>query len=323
MKNYKKLFILFVSLIFIRMQLPLSASRPAPIKKPGQPRLADKYYNPWLLGDGSLLNEYAQYIEQGREIFLQGYATPNKNRDRQLANNIANTLKKLLAIKKQSTLFITYNADPQDPRQTIVNGILTTVDNSLTQTKDILTQFIPKILALDEPPFPLLESLIAAGADINSQPYLMQAVQHATPRGAILTTFLIAHGANPNLVSNERTPLMTAAEQGNFKTVRELLEAGADPNKIIPSTGKSPLMELVKFAKIDDEDVDDALRGLDKRNLEKIEVLKLFLDKNVNLQAADNQQKTALDYATPAIRRILTENQQPAEIEPEDDQLPE
>jgi len=312
MKNCKKMFTFCVSLAAIHVGLPMSAAKPAEIKSPGMKKLAAKYFNADTFNDGHIAsvlnvgpNAFTQNIEQAQKVFLSGYTTPNKTKDALLAKNLIDSLKELLTIKGQGQLFIKFNKDPEDPKQILVNNALTQINSSLEHHKDILTRFIPKILYLDEPPFPLLETAIAAGANINDEtaPYLIKAIANRTPSSALLTKFLLTHGANPNIQYYGHTPLMTAAEQGNLQAVYELLEAGANPNVVNPESGRTPLIDLMKFIRIDDEDVSEEPNSI------KIAILRLFLRHNVNVQATDKRNKTALHYATRAVRQILTGNQ--------------
>lgn len=87
----------------------------------------------------------------------------------------------------------------------------------------------PLILAIENEMFEMAQELIQQGAHVNhcydESPLHVSASHGLTD----LTGLLLASGANPNILAEERiTPLMCAAEHGSIKVASQLVKAGAD-----------------------------------------------------------------------------------------------
>ena len=100
--------------------------------------------------------------------------------------------------------------------------------------------------ALEQSDYDWAEQLLESGADVNRRYRLVKgqtnlmllAREEWNPRGL---EFLIAHGAEPNMQSNNgRTALYVASANGRDRHVEILLASGADPT-ISTDWGESPL----------------------------------------------------------------------------------
>ena len=85
----------------------------------------------------------------------------------------------------------------------------------------------------------VVDQLLGAGADVNRPSH------HGPPLSLVayvpdaLVARLLAHGANPEAVDTAgTTTLYAAAVAGEAGKVRQLLEAGADPNRISTGPGE-------------------------------------------------------------------------------------
>jgi ankyrin repeat protein len=105
---------------------------------------------------------------------------------------------------------------------------------------------------------PCLELLLAHGADISGRhstwgntPLYFIAGYEQGQRGAATAArgmrWLLEHGADPNVTSNEcdETPLHRVAEQNSLRTAALLLEHGADPNRP-RADGRTPFVLAVR-----------------------------------------------------------------------------
>jgi ankyrin repeat protein len=90
--------------------------------------------------------------------------------------------------------------------------------------------------------------------------------KHATTTPIFLST---------GIVANEVTPLCNAIFKGDIATVKKFIEYGADVNETF--NGMTPLMIAARY--------------------NKVEILKLLIEKGANTQAKDNRGFTALQYA--------------------------
>lgn len=91
----------------------------------------------------------------------------------------------------------------------------------------------------------ILETLIAAGADVNRKSAAGETPLCYAVRGGNIATveFLLKHDADPNLREKSgMTPLMLAASWGRPSVTRLLLDNGADPEtEMLPGTGQTAL----------------------------------------------------------------------------------
>lgn len=90
--------------------------------------------------------------------------------------------------------------------------------------------------------------------------------KHATTTPIFLST---------GIVANEVTPLCNAIVKGDIAIVKKFIEYGADVNETF--NGMTPLMIAARY--------------------NKVEILKLLIEKGANTQAKDNRGFTALQYA--------------------------
>ncbi len=102
---------------------------------------------------------------------------------------------------------------------------------------------------LAEQPEKTVPLLLAKDADVNAlnqggESPLLLALQRNLPTSqsrAALVALLLKSGANPNLGTDQATPLIAAVSAGSAELVRQLLDAGADPN-FRPKDGGLPLI---------------------------------------------------------------------------------
>jgi len=86
-----------------------------------------------------------------------------------------------------------------------------------------------------------VKQLVESGADVNSVgDHGMGPLLNFTPA---VTEYLLSKGADPNRQTNEggHAVLLGIAYFNNLECVRLLLQAGADPNVVVPETGENAL----------------------------------------------------------------------------------
>jgi ankyrin repeat protein len=151
----------------------------------------------------------------------------------------------------------------------------------------------PLHVAAKRAPAAVVEALLGAGATLDAAddrgrtPLMWAAVR--SDQADVIAALLRA-GANPNTRSVAMgTALHQAAAAGAVRSVQLLLEAGADVNAAPPKAGSSPLM----FA----------------CSMERLEVVKVLLDRGAAVNLADSNGDTAIAVAAalnrPDIVRLL------------------
>jgi ankyrin repeat protein len=108
---------------------------------------------------------------------------------------------------------------------------------------------------------PILQELLARGVNVHQSNDLGQtALERASAKGDLdIMSFLVAHGADPNYVSpskepfggENRSPLVSAAEEGHLPAVELLLAHGAKVNGGIGETRKTALSAAVSNEHVD------------------------------------------------------------------------
>jgi len=139
---------------------------------------------------------------------------------------------------------------------------------------------------LAEQPEKTVPLLVAKGADINARNQggespLLLALQRNLPTSqprAELVALLLKSGANPNLGTDQTTPLIAAVSAGSAELVRLLLDAGADPN-LRPKDGGFPLIVAL--------DSDDEIFGLLLDHGTKADTAIFFAEPRSGLRAID------------------------------------
>lgn len=123
-----------------------------------------------------------------------------------------------------------------------------------------------------------------------------------------IVKLLLAKGADVNLITNQGdTALMAAVLINNREITKLLLDRAADVN-VIDKTGRTALMynsiEIAEFileqygydAGADNKDVYSILTYSKEKN--NVEIAKMLLEKNANIDVVDERGYTALMYAT-------------------------
>ncbi len=102
-------------------------------------------------------------------------------------------------------------------------------------------------------------------------------------------TFLLQHGADPNLTGNASVelPLTRAAQTFQVDIIKQLLEAGANPNVIGFQEGSTPLIDVLHW-----------LPNIDTENMPILfNTIQTLLEYGAKVNIKDNYKGTALDSA--------------------------
>jgi len=129
------------------------------------------------------------------------------------------------------------------------------------------------------------------------QTALMWAVSE---RHAAITEELVRHGSDVHARSKGGfTALMFAAQQGDATSARVLLEAGANPNDVMPKSGLTPLIIASAMAHADCFATMDrcALPAIVANSAGHTKVTEILLDNGANPNAVDATGFTALHHA--------------------------
>ncbi len=181
--------------------------------------------------------------------------------------------------------------------------------------------YVPTILAADDGNIEMLRILVQAGADINipspegGSP-LYFAVYKNHPE---CVKFLLESGADPNIVTNiGSTALSTAilfTKPPNMNTITMLLNAGADVNLGYPLVAAATYgyLDVVKVllsanANVNSMDKENktALFHAVKNN--RVTIVRILLDGGANVGICDNLGKCPLDIATTKEMRKLLQS---------------
>jgi ankyrin repeat protein len=130
-------------------------------------------------------------------------------------------------------------------------------------------------------------------------------------RHAAITEELVRNGTNIHTRSKAGfTALMFAAQQGDAVSARILLEAGANPNDVMPKSGLTPLIIASAMAHADCFATMDrcALPAIIANRAGHTEVAKILLDKGADPDAVDATGFTALHHAARDKQAVVIVN---------------
>lgn len=164
----------------------------------------------------------------------------------------------LLAIHASIVLFAWTTYDGQQQQNRLVDGIYRAVSNGRMaemrglaahgcRFNDRIDTADPLIHTANQPE--VAEYLVDHGSDVNArngiaETPLIQSSRYK--RSPDLIRALIRHGSEVNLIDRaEDSALDWAVRHGELETAQELLEAGANVNRLSPSTDRTPLDEAI------------------------------------------------------------------------------
>ncbi len=163
----------------------------------------------------------------------------------------------------------------------------------------------------------VLELLVEAGADVNSMadntPLYSAAMVGPMPTRSLATTeFLLSHGADPNLPASGQCPLHLAVTTIADKTVKRLLDGGADVNAV--SDGGETVTHLCVMALYefvgDDFDPDDEEAKQDAWDTAEIYVMNVL----EHVLAAKPDLSIANEDGETALGSVMLKNKYPERI---------
>ncbi|MEQ1757277.1 MAG: ankyrin repeat domain-containing protein [Vicinamibacterales bacterium] len=128
-------------------------------------------------------------------------------------------------------------------------------------------------------PTDLLQAILARGADVNAQLILFPPFRSLADRG------------NDTLLTIGATPMLRAAKGGDIVAMKLLMQKGAD----IRTPNLDGITPLLAAAGVGSRDSDT--RGRYKTQKDAVEAVTLLLDAGADVNAADNQGRTALHGA--------------------------
>ncbi|KAM0511528.1 hypothetical protein ACHAPE_009781 [Trichoderma viride] len=153
---------------------------------------------------------------------------------------------------------------------------------------------------------PIVKLLLDHGANIRDPMILGTAAFHGCDEIAEL---LLDHGANPNATCESKTALLTAVEMGQESTFTLLLQRGADifaPGAagsalfyVVDGVGCIKILEKLldlgfgKYQALGDSGV----AQLRAAELGRLDAVKLFIERGVDVNLADKKGRTALHWA--------------------------
>lgn len=170
----------------------------------------------------------------------------------------------------------------------------------------------PVHLAASQGSVPLLDCLVEAGADINSNSLGRTPLSMACSAEKMdVVDRLLSLGVDLETKdSKEQTPLMTAAQKKNVNVVDRLLAAGADSNAST-SSGTSAIMFAARSGSVDildrlvafganylhtDNKGTNLLMAASEQ--ENVAIIERILSLGIDINAQDHSGKTALFYAS-------------------------